>query len=286
VSTGKHRLRSVLGRLSWCAALLAGGAACAAEPLTRAEQSVINFGFATQLGSGIYTLSGRTLQVYRMPFGYTLPAADEARVRVRLSLPVTIGIADFEPIDVLESGLPQGLDSLSFVPGVKVRIAVSEQWQLEPFVEAGIAQDRTSELDQTVYAGGLRSDYEFDHGDTRWLLSQELLHVVVEQDATNGRDDCTRFRFGASARRGFGATIGRQRPDYLLYAFTDVYTDTPAGPVEGEGDGGAGAQFEVGVTFGTVETMRVWRIPLPRVGIGYRFGNDLSALRIVFGSAF
>ena len=59
----------------WLVMLLACGPVMAAKPLTRQEQAVINFGFATQLGSGVYSVSGRTLQVYNLPFGYTLPAA-------------------------------------------------------------------------------------------------------------------------------------------------------------------------------------------------------------------
>jgi hypothetical protein len=162
---------------------------------------------------------------------------------------------------------------------------MSEHWQLEPFVEAGIARDRTNELDQRVYAGGLRSRYEVVQDATYWLLSQELLHVVVEQDGGDSRDDCTRLRFGVAARRSFATVIGLRQPDYLLYAVADVYTNTPAGPADGD-DKGGGAQLELGVTFGTVEQMRVGRIPLPRVGLGYRFGDGLSAFRIVLGSAF
>jgi hypothetical protein len=30
----------------------------------------------------------------------------------------------------------------------------------------------------------------------------------------------------------------------------------------------------------------VWGIPLPRVGVGYRFGSDLDVFRIVFGTPF
>jgi len=66
-----------------CGLLLTHGLAARAaepQPLTSSEQSVINFGFATQLGSGVYSVSGRTLQVYRLPFGYTFPAADESRL--------------------------------------------------------------------------------------------------------------------------------------------------------------------------------------------------------------
>jgi hypothetical protein len=29
--------------------------------------------------------------------------------------------------------------------------------------------------------------------------------------------------------------------------------------------------------------MKLWKIPLPRIGVGYVFGQDLAALRIVLG---
>jgi hypothetical protein len=260
----------------------------AATPLSQEEQAVVNFGFATQLGSGIYAVSGRTLQVYHLPIGYTLPTAEESRFQVRLKLPVTIGIANFKPIDVIESGLPEDLDSLSVVPGAEIRIAITDRWQLEPFVEAGVARDRTYELDQRVYAGGLRSVYDLDAGAMHWQFIQELLHIVVEQDSdgVDSRDDCTRLQLGTTARRAFGGTYASRRPDYLLYGVADIYTDTPAGPTSGERDDGHGVQFEVGVTFGTVEPMRLGRIPLPRVGLGFRFGEDLSIFRLVFGAPF
>ena len=45
-------------------------------------------------------------------------------------------------------------------------------------------------------------------------------------------------------------------------------------------------QYELGITLGTSEARRIWKIPLPRVGIGYRFGSHLEAWRIVFGTPY
>ena len=90
--------------------------------LRSSEQEVIDFAFASQLGSGVYSMSGRTLQVYRLPFGYEFDHAADARVRPRLTLPVTLGFLDFEPVDVVHTGLPESLDSLSFVPGLVLEV--------------------------------------------------------------------------------------------------------------------------------------------------------------------
>jgi len=260
--------------------------ALAGAPLTRNEQAVINFGFATQLGSGIYSLSGRTLQVYRLPFSYAPPSHDDARVRPRITLPLTLGLVDFKPRDVVETGAPEHIDSLSFVPGLALHIKVREDWALEPFAEAGIARDQSGEADQNVYAVGLRSRYDFGRGLTDWQLYNELVHVVVEQDSLESTDDFTRFRIGTTARRPFDTYRTGRRADFETYGLFEVAMDPPGGPAASRPQGGEALQYEVGFTLGATEPLLLWRIKLPRVGFGYRFGEGLSVYRIVFGSPY
>jgi hypothetical protein len=269
-----------------CVLLLFASSATAGRPLTRNEQAVINFGFATQLGSGIYSLSGRTLQVYRLPFGYTPSSDEDARVRPRITLPLTLGFVDFNPRDVVETGVPERIDSLSFVPGLALHIAVLEDWELEPFAEAGIARDQASEADQNVYSAGLRSRYDFGSGPTDWQLYNELVHVVVEQESLDSTDDFTRFRIGTTARRPFDTDRTDRRADFESYGMIEVVLDPPGGPAGSRPQGGEAMQYELGFTLGATEPVRVWGIKLPRVGFGYRFGEGLSVYRIVFGSPY
>jgi hypothetical protein len=269
-----------------CVMLAAGISADAATPLKYSEETVINFGFATQLGSGIYSVAGRTLQVYRLPFAYALPAGEDARSRFRVTLPLTFGFLDFRPRDVVDNGLPERIDSLSFVPGLAWDFALREHWMLESFVEAGVARDRSSEIDQRVYAIGLRSRYDVDRAGTGWQLYNELLHSVVDQRATGDRDDFTRFRIGMTARRPFQLAADGRRPDWLAYGLVEIFTDRPVGPAEGSRGDENLTQFEVGLTLGATEPVRLWGISLPRVGLGYRFGEGLSVYRIVFGSPY
>jgi len=269
-----------------CLVLLLGVDAEAVQPLSRSEQAVINFGFATQLGSGVYSMSGRTLQVYNLPFSWELPERPESRVQWRLTLPVTFGFLDFKPVDVLASGLPDHLDSFAFVPGIEADVRAGEDWMVQPFLQAGIARDRTSELDQRVYALGVRSYYEFGEGVARWQQFGELVHVLVDQVSSDTRDDFTRLRAGLTARRPFDASGTGRRADVLGYGFIDLYTDAPAGPATARGDSGSPPQYEVGFTFGATEDLHLWKIPIPRVGFGYRFGDGLHVYRLVLGSPY
>lgn len=270
-----------------CLAILLFGATAAGSPrpLREGEQAVVNFGFATQLGSGIYSLSGRTLQVYRLPFGYSLPHDDDARLRIRLAFPFTIGFFDFKPVDVVDAGLPESLDSFSFVPGVELDYALTDHWVLQPFAGGGIARDRGAEVDQRVYSMGLRTWYDVERGAVDWQAYGEVLRVVVEQTSFDQTDDFTRLRGGLTGRRPFDVDRPGRRADILWYGFVESFTDAPAGP-GGENRDGGGLQYETGITLGTTEPWRVWHIPLPRVGFGYRFGDGVSVYRIVFGSPY
>ncbi|HEU4689280.1 MAG TPA: hypothetical protein VFS23_12990 [Vicinamibacterales bacterium] len=247
------------------------------------EQNVVNFAFATQLGSGVYSVSGRTLQIYRLPFRFDLKAVDDSGFGAALTLPVTFGFYDFELQDVANGDLPDDVDTLSFVPGFALAFQLAPDWLLEPYIEAGISKARDTDADATVYSGGLASSYEFGGQGFDWQLRNDLTYAGVDLRGAGGTDHFTRFQTVVSARRPVSSL---SRLDYLMYVLNDYYVDQPDGPVDSAGQRGEPFQFEIGVTLGTSATQRLWKIPLPRVGIGYRFGSDLEAWRIVFGTPY
>src|SRR5207342_3237408 len=105
--------------------LLAPCCATSQEALRASEEQLVNYAYATALGSGVYDIAGRTLQIYRLPFGYTFSEPSGKRPGVRLTLPLTVGFIDFEARDVIDTGLPENLDSMSFVPGVQLDFALT-----------------------------------------------------------------------------------------------------------------------------------------------------------------
>ncbi len=251
--------------------------------LSRDEQNVANFAFATQLGSGVYSVSGRTLQIYRLPFSHALRSTDDSDFGVELTLPVTFGFYDFELQDIDDGDIPTNVDALSFVPGLTLVFELQPRWTLEPYVEAGIARARDTDADSYVYAGGLRSLYAFDGQGFDWLLRNDLTFAGVDLRGAEGSNRFARFQTVVTARRPFAHG---SRVDYLVYALNEYYVDQPDGPVDSAVQGGSSVQYEIGITLGTSEPRRIWRIPVPRVGIGYRFGSNLDVFRIVIGTPF
>src|SRR5262245_2619090 len=232
-------------RLTWllmvALATATAPTASAQSLLTRDEQNVVNFAFATQLGSGVYSVSGRTLQIYRLPFSHTLKSGDDSSFGVVLTLPVTFGFYDFELQDVASGDIPTDVDAVSFVPGLKFVFEAKPGWNLEPYLEAGLSRARDADADTTVYAGGVVSLYEFEGKGFGWQLRNDLVYAGVDIHGPSGSDQFTRLQTVLTARRPFNAGPSA---DYLLYALNDYYLDQPNGPVNEAERSGGSMQYE------------------------------------------
>ena len=90
------------------------------ETEDEAVSSSVNYVFATDLGSGIYDLDGRSLQIYRYTYDRPLAEGQGGAPDFNFVLPITAGFFDFNPIDVLDEGPPTRVDSFSVVPGVEL----------------------------------------------------------------------------------------------------------------------------------------------------------------------
>jgi hypothetical protein len=279
-------MRAALRLALLIAVLAVPDRASAQAPLSASEEQLVNYAFATQLGSGVYDVSGRTLQIYRLPFGHTFTQPSGTRPGIRLTLPLTIGFADFKPRDVLDTGLPTDLDTLSFVPGIELDFALTPRWHLLPFAEAGRTWDLGGDSDATVYSFGAHLlgliswsalDLRFDFG---------AIYAAVEPRAELPSDDVVVLELGIEARHGLGLTLAGNPLDWGAYLLSQSFINRADEPVDRAPEQADHYQFETGVTIGPRSKMTVWRIPVPRLGLGYRFGNDLGVWRLVIGAPF
>ena len=148
--------------------------------MNRAEQTIANFSFATQLESGIYAINGRTVQIYRLPSSWELGPATEEQTGVAILLPVTLGFYDFKLEDVLHTQLPRN-------------------WRISSFVQAGIGKERTSTADVVIYAGGPRAERDLELRRFQLHYSAQLLYAkTVYKDRAD--DSMLRFQHGVAAR--------------------------------------------------------------------------------------
>ena len=266
-------------------AAIASPALCGADAATRADQRFTSYAYAHEFGSGVYDFNGRTLQVYGLPFGWTAiePGKDQAGLRLRL--PVTLGFLDFRAADVIETGLPGKVDSVSFVPGIELEFTVAERWRLLPYVQAGLSTASESEVETDLFGAGIRAERVFPAGEFEGLYAAVATYSRVSYHGDSlPNDDFLRLRNSLEFKRHAGYSLGDHPVEYGFFATVDVYADPPTGPATGIDV--PRTQLETGVVFGTRPEWKIWKIPLPRVGLSYRFAGDLSAVRFVLGAPF
>jgi hypothetical protein len=259
-----------------------------ASPLRNAEQAESNFVFAHRLGSGLYELSGRTLQIYRLPIEWRLRAPTPTRPGLTLTLPVTAGFFDFRVPDVIETGLPTNISTLSVVPGLRWDYRIDDAWRVAPFVEAGLARDNGADLQARVMTAGVRAEWlgETRWGDGRYVASFSYAYADPQQQPI---DDFALLAHSVQLKQRLRARPRGHALQWLPYASLRWYADPPSTPLSANGLRGgttARVQAELGFTFGTVVPLKVGRFDLPALGIGYRFGENLSVLRVVIGQPF
>jgi len=259
----------------------------AARALRESEAEVVNFAFATQLGSGVYSVGGRTIQIYRLPVAWTIREPGDHSPSIRLRLPITFGIYDFAARDVVESGLPDHLDTFSAAGGIEFDFPLANGWQLVPYAEAGRAWDRSGDGDATLYAASLHARREWPAAERLQRFQVGIIYAGVDLTGSAGTSDMVKVETGFETRRPLDFRYGGAPADGGLYLLAEWYPDRPGEPVAGSGgDSRLPLQLEVGFTIGGRSPARIWKLPLPRVGLGYRFGDGVSVYRLAFGAAF
>jgi hypothetical protein len=276
-------------RAARCAALLLF---CSAHALAQTQDAQtqdeavgasVNYVFATDLGSGVYEMNGRTLQVYRYTYEHDLREPRPGAPGSRFVLPMTAGFFDFNPIDVISKGPPTRVDSVSLVPGFELDYLPGDDWHLIPYARAGLSI-ASSSVGGILYGAGVRLERRGEwHGFDQFLRS-ELSYAGVEYRHDGSSDQFLRLRHGVDIARGMGFKLRGREPEFGLYAIFDLIVDPPTAPVaEGRKQP---IQAEFGFTLSTRPALKIWRFDAPGIGLGYRLAGELSSWRIVIGVPF
>jgi hypothetical protein len=265
-------------------ALHSATAAAATSPAEPPASQPASYAFATELGSGVYDVGGRTLLVYRLPVGYDLREATEDVPGLRLTLPIAVGFFNFAPIDIVHTQLPAHLDAFSFVPGVRLEFKMDEHWRIDPYARAG-GSFASDEFDGWLYGLGTSSIYEWQtHGIHARMLNDILFAGVIFKSPADPNDNLVRVRNGLELHRNTGIKIGQHEIELSVYGFADYFPDAPRPPIAGTRT--SRLQIEPGFLIGAEPPWRIRNFELPRLGIGYRFAGDLSGWHLDISTPF
>ena len=241
--------------------------------------------FATDLGSGVYDLDGRTLQIYRFTYEKDLREADGDTMGVRFVLPVTFGFFDFTPFDVLSEGIPTRVDSFSMVPGIELDYLLRERLAFDSLC----ARRRQRRLEQrrwlAVWHGHARSSARTTGmaGIASCAASSIIAGVGYRHDVPDDAVRAPAPGIRSHARHAAGRSAAASSSSACTASSTSSsirrrrpWPRRASDPL----------QAEFGFTFSTRPAFKIWRFDAPRLGFGYRLAGELSAWHFLIGVPF
>ena len=232
------------------------------------------------LDGGSYNVGGETLRFFRLPVSYD--PGDEGRSwGLRLRFETAFGLYDFG--DFIEDLDLDRVQAVTLLPGIGLPIRLREKTFLVPYVDIGTAYVSDGGGWTFLARTGVALELERRVQEFR-LMAEPKVELLWSRGSGSSLDDelgSIGIKLGGRHPTPF-APRGR-RIDLGAYGKAEYFF------IEAElldGQQSVDSQFEVGMSMGTVEASRIWRIPLPRLSVGYTFGDHLTGIRVGLGGRF
>jgi hypothetical protein len=261
-------------------------AVTAMQPATGADSapvSTINHAFATELGTGVYDMGGRSIFVVRVTPHRTLQEPTSEHPGLRLVMPIAAGSFDFNPFDSIEADIPDRVDSFSLMPGIQLDLPRGDGWMVTPWVRAG-GSFSEGQSDGFMYGAGLRLGWSGARAGVDLTRLHELSLVSIDYHGNVADDSFVRLRNALDLRRPLFPVSSSRRLLAGLYTIVDIVPDPPELPLAAGEQ--SMVQLELGLTLNTEPRPRIGRWRWPRLGFGYRVAGGFSGWRIVIGAPF
>lgn len=248
-------------------------------PIT--NDATFDYGLSSFLGSGIYSINGQNVQLYRIPVTVDLRPQPTERTQYYAQFPVTFGFYGFVPTDVLQGDVPKSIDTVSALAGLQSRTLLNGEWHYLQLIAAGYT---VAAHNPDKQLGGVQSALERVAPWRKWRVrwrNEALGAVTTGRGSSPGK--ILRLLEGVEMDRlQSWSVLGRQA---AIGAYGVVRWYGGAAPIIANGEA-LRLEEEAGVTFGTAEPIRVLKIPLPRLSLGYRRTSALNVFFLGFGTPF
>jgi hypothetical protein len=219
----------------------------------------------------------------RIPASFKVFSSDEDNWGLRVRIVLYGGIYDFTVEEAIDLDLK--FESLAATPGVEFLLPVGKGWILKPFAEIGYGRDFDNALSFGVWSVGLRTIVTWPA--KKWDLSfgTKVQYLSTFTSDIAFADDYGELRLGFDARHPLPFTIAGNQGEISGYYIRRQWIDAfiakeDFDPLE------IRYTNELGFTFGTNPKIKLWFVKLPRIGLGYRFGPNVSGWRLTFNFPF
>lgn len=257
---------------------LAGPAAAQTEPDEPGD--AVNYPFFAESGSdgiGSYSIGDRQVRQLTIRPRPLLRSPWDNSFGLRMRITATIGFVEFDDVDELIDSFTVG----AIVPGIEILFALSRRSLIYPFLDIGIGSNTSESAAAFVGATGVAGEFVFPVGNFELGLEPSAQLALSRSSEENLERDFGGLFLRSDLRLPLPFNLLGERAEiggygtFGWYAM-DVEFEDPDGGVSTVNTG-----YEIGALLGWNTRPKVLFVRLPRIGVGYRFGDGFSSFRIV-----
>jgi len=229
-------------------------------------------------GAGVTSnAEAQGFQLYRLPFSFRVRKPHAQSWGLRVTFPLSFTLLRVEDASSI-GGLLRKFAVAAVVPGLELEVPVGRRMLVRPFGELGIGKTSGESSTQMMYGAGLR---------IRTFQDVKGLHLTYGGSVAGRKrpvlartyDRYGSLEAGVDVQIPLGFSVQRKAARGGMYAIGRAFNG-----LELQRDGQPPIvlrrQLEAGVSFSTEPDLRVWKIRLPWLAVGYQFGDTVSGVRV------
>jgi len=222
------------------------------------------------------TVQARGVQLYRLPLSLRLRRMEEGHWGLRITFPVSLSAISVEQASDI-GRFVKSLGIASIVPGIELEIPVGEGARLRPFVEAGLGKGTRGGDLEVLYGVGLRASVAHTVGRAHLTFGGSAMRRRRARRIEEYEGYST-FEGALDAQVPLGFSIRQREARGGVYVIARGFDGLEV-TREGEAPIRMRGQLELGASFSTAPDLRVWKIRLPWIAVGYQSGAVISGFR-------
>ena len=245
---------------------------------------LINYPYHVAHGFGRYDIAAQHVRLIQARPGIWLRSPAKHPWGLKLVVSAVFGVYDFSS----DEDLAFDISAFALLPGVEAELPLSRTWTLKPFVQIGAGKDFEGGDLAFIFYTGLKNEFVFPWKRFEFGVEPLLEYTFSRSPKTELNEDFGTLAVTLDARHPLWFKIRENQPDFGVYFSLFEYgLVVDKLKLDFAGVGGESTivsnQFEVGASFGSVPPFRLWFFNLPRLSVGYHWGDDLTGLRIRLG---
>ena len=257
-------------------------AAVVAQTSSPLEKLSVSYIYSAVMGTGTYKIDNRRISMLRIPFAYTQRDLSEEHSGLKWHAPVVVGYDALNYPDWLSRFVDDELATLTILPGIEVMSRATDIWVIKPFANLGGGYDFVRKETILMGVAGLRALGTWVYTDrSEFRVGTSARYAAEYQMRSSRQTAFTMFEAGVDYRRDIHLSVLAHDTNAGLYYRAQLFLpDWDLVETATNIETSIGLIHEVGASIGLQKPRRILGIPISRVRMGFKFGDDVRGWSI------